>query len=468
MINAEKLSFIYENEEVMNGVNDISLHIPAGQCVVLCGPSGCGKTTLLKLISGLVPLHYSGKMSGNLYVDGREPVTLSSEEKAHLIGMVFQDPRSQFFMSNVRDEWTFSGENLGYQRNIMQQKVADQSTRLGLTDLLASDLNNLSSGQKQKIAIASSCFLSPKLLLLDEPSANLDEDGAQVLVDILQEIKRTGTTIIISEHRLHSFLPVADRFVCLQDGQIVNDWAKERFSSLSCEELSGYSLRHPDMTKQFFRLSSQVATGQPLYKIRNLEFRYRKSGKVFSDISFDLKPGSITAILGGNGSGKTTLCKVICGLLSASSGSIYKNDKQLSNGKRRKDSYFVMQDPDYQLFTESVGNELVLGQRITEEVKKRAYEGMELFNLTKLKSRHPASLSGGEKQRVTLAAAWCSNADLIVLDEPTSGLDAHHARLVAKYMCQLASKGKVVLVITHDPLLIALAGSSCINLKKSD
>lgn len=123
-----------------------------------------------------------------------------------------------------------------------------------------------------------------------------------------------------------------------------------------------------------------------------------------------------------------------------------------------------MQDADYQLFTDSVGNELVLGLRITDEIRKRAYEGLDLFSLTELKNRHPASLSGGEKQRVTLAAAWCSDAELIVLDEPTSGLGAHHALQVAEYMRRLAGDGKVILVITHDPLLIALSGDSCINL----
>lgn len=466
MVEIKKLCFTYESEETRDGVRDIELYIPEGQCVVLCGPSGCGKTTLLRLISGLAPLQYNGNLTGDIRVAGRKPSTLTSEEKARLIGMVYQDPRSQFFMSSVREEITFSGENLGYDRSSMESKMKKQCTKLNILELLNHSLNNLSSGQKQKVAIASSCFLSPKLLLLDEPTANLDSVSTETLVDILKEIKQCGITIIICEHRLHGLLSVADRFVCMAKGKIVKDWTVKEFAAISCAEASSYCLRHPDMVKEFALLTPQKEFDSSQYNIRDISFHYRKSKQGFSKFSFDLKRGTITAITGQNGCGKTTLCKIICGLLSPDEGAIYKEGKRMRKSKLCRESYFVMQDADYQLFTESVGNELVLGHPITDEIRKRAYEAMELFHLTDLKERHPASLSGGEKQRVTLAAAWCSDAKIIVLDEPTSGLDAYHAYQVAQYMCRLALKGKVVLVITHDPLLIAMAGKNRINMKK--
>ena len=465
MIEINNLCFTYENEESGGGVRNLSLSVPEGQCIVLCGSSGCGKTTLLRLISGLAPSQYEGELSGNIYIDGKSPNELTSEEKAGLIGMVSQDPRSQFFMSNVMEELTFSGENLGYNQNEIKKRLEECCFQFGLQSLLDRNLNQLSSGQKQKIAIASSCFLSPKLLLLDEPSANLDSVGTQSLVDTLREIKQRGTTIIICEHRLHDFLSVADRFVCMAEGQIVKDWTTKEFAALTCAEASAYHLRHPDMKQKFSHLATNIKCGSLQYHIRKLDFQYRKNNQGFSDISFELRQGTITAITGENGCGKTTLCKIICGLLSANRGAIYKDDKRLRKANLRQESYFVMQDADYQLFTESVGNELVLGRPVTEKLRNQAYEAMEMFHLTGLKDRHPASLSGGEKQRVTLAAAWCTDASLIVLDEPTSGLDAYNAYCVAEYMCRLAAFGKTVLVITHDPLLIALAGEKRIDMK---
>lgn len=464
MIRINNLTFSYGSDESDGSVGNISLHVPKGQCIMLCGPSGCGKTTLLRIVSGLIPSQYGGDLSGEILIDGKNPSSLTSEEKAHLIGMVFQDPRSQFFMSSVREEIAFSGENLGYSLPNMRKMMEAQCIRLNIQDLLERKLNHLSSGQKQKVAIASSNLLSPKLLLLDEPSANLDAHGTEILVDILKEIKNSGTTIVICEHRLHSFLPVVDRFICLKKGVIIKEWTASEFAALSSSEAVFYSLRHPGLIEKFSYIRPVSKAASIEYRGDNLSFRYRNSNKGFSDLSFHLTSGTITAVTGKNGCGKTTLCKIICGLLTPNEGTLFENGKRIRKAKLRQNSYFVMQDADYQLFTESVGNELVLGRTVNTQLRDRAYEAMNLFELTSLKERHPASLSGGEKQRVTLAAAWCSDAKLIVLDEPTSGLDARHAQKVAEYMCRLAESDKIVLVITHDPLLIALAGENRINM----
>lgn len=464
MIRLEHVCFAYDSSNERGGIRDVSLHIQPGECVVLCGASGCGKTTLLRLMSGLAPKQYPGELEGIVSLDHKVPSSLTSEEKARTIGMVFQDPRSQFFMSNVMEELVFSGENLGLGKSELNERSAYQAEQLGITHLLHQSLSRLSSGQKQRVAIASSCFLGPSVLFLDEPTANLDREAAKSLVDILCRLKARGVTVVISEHRLFEFLPVADRFIYINSGEIVRQWSGAEFARLSGEDAARYGLRHPSLAGQFAAKRPPNVTGKLVYEIKDLSFCYKNSKNGFRNISAAIKGGQITAIVGQNGAGKTTLCKILCGLLRPHSGAILKNGVKMSKAKLRLDSYFVMQDADYQLFCESVGNELVLGRRVTADLKEKAYTAMDSFGLTVLKDRHPASLSGGEKQRVTLAATYCSDASLIVLDEPTSGLDAQNAHRVAEYARKLCDLGKAVVVITHDPLLVVLAGDQVIRI----
>ncbi|SHH82454.1 energy-coupling factor transport system ATP-binding protein [Sporobacter termitidis DSM 10068] len=470
MIHLENLSFAYGEDEMDGELTNVTMDIRKGECVVLCGPSGCGKTTLLRLISGLIPSVYDGVMHGSALVDGKPPAAFSPEEKAQKIGMVFQDPRSQFFMSKVRDELAFSGENLGLPPNKIIERIDELAGLLRITDLLDTDLNKMSSGQKQKVAIASACLLSPLLLLLDEPSANLDAASKEELIRILLAIKQAGTTIIVSEHRLHEFLPVADRYLCIGQGELVKEWSREQFAALSCAEAMEYGLRHPDAARRGQDRKNTATPGRLPYYGRGITYCYRESSRGIKHVDFALCPGTVTALTGGNGTGKTTLCKILCGLLSPQKGKVLSGDKTLSRAARREGSYFVMQDADYQLYTDSVGNELVLGRAMTDVLRKRAYEALDLFGLMHLKDRHPASLSGGEKQRVTLAAAFCTDADLIVLDEPTSGLDAINVQRLVRYVQILAREGKTVIVITHDQLLIDLVCDDVIllgNIKES-
>lgn len=398
-------------------------------------------------------------------MEGLDVAKAPSYDIARHVGSVFQDPRSQFFMSRVRDELAFSGENLGLPPEKILGRINELAGLLRITDLLDADLNKLSSGQKQKAAIASACLLSPPLLVLDEPCANLDAASTEELIRILQTIRQTGTTIVIGEHRLHEFLPVADRYICIEKGRLARDWSREQFAALSCTEAMEHGLRHPGIVSAGQSETCSVGDTHPSYCGRDITYRYRESGRGIEHMDFALYPGTVTALVGGNGTGKTTLCKILCGLLSPQKGKVLAGDKKLSRIARRKKSYFVMQDADYQLYTDSVGNELVLGRAVTDALRSRAYEALDLFGLTPLKDRHPASLSGGEKQRVTLAAAFCSDADLIVLDEPTSGLDAGNMQKLVQYVKILAREGKTVIIITHDQMLIDLACCDIIGLE---
>lgn len=473
MITLNNVTFLYGHDddeteaEMESGVQNISLSVKPGECVVLCGRSGCGKSTVLRLMNGLAPICYPGKLIGEVFVDGSNPATLPPEERTRKLGVVFQDPRSQFFMDNVRDELAFSAENLGLPPEIILERVKRQAELLGITHLMDRKLVRLSSGQKQRVAIAAASVLSPPLLILDEPTANLDEQATATIVELLGTLKRKGTTIVISEHRLHALLPIADSFVCMEQGGISQIWTKQQFAALSYEEVRPYGLRHPDMVKTFIAgkavqdtHSTTVLTGH------GLSFRHNRSDEGLTGIDLELPKGSVTALTGENGAGKTTLGKILSGLLRQRSGKITQGSTVLSAGRRRAMSYLVMQDADYQLYADSVGNELVLGRRLDENLRRKAYAAMEAFGLSALRDRHPASLSGGEKQRVTMAAAYCSDAELIILDEPTSGLDGDGVLHVVSWVRKLAWSGKTVILITHDPLLTMLACDYVLELKR--
>ncbi|MEW9123443.1 MAG: ABC transporter ATP-binding protein [Thermotaleaceae bacterium] len=460
MIELTHVTFSYgtEDESVSEmSVEDIDFSVKKGQCVVLCGRSGSGKSTILRLISGLAPGFYEGVLEGTLSVNGSRPSELTPEQKTQTFGVVFQDPRSQFFMEKVQDEIAFSAENIGLSPQKAIDAVEKIANLLEIKHLLERKVDELSSGQKQRIAIAAAVVLSPPVLVLDEPISNLDPQGIEILIELLQKIKNRGTTIIISEHRLHQFLPIADRYIHINHGKLLHNWSKDQFAKLTCEDLLKWGLRHPDLVKykKAFRKNKSISEDSILSN--SLEFHYKHSAEGIHNISFKMPRGSVTAIIGRNGTGKTTLCKILCGLLKQKDGTLSWNKTRLSPAKRRAIRYLVMQDADYQLYSDSVGNELLLGKKLTDKLKKQAFEALDIFRLTEIKNHHPASLSGGEKQRVTMAAAYCSPADLIVLDEPTSGMDGEGVLGIANWVDTLTDAGKIVVIITHDELLKKIA-----------
>lgn len=468
MIKLNDVTFRYGNEQDPNqtGVKHIQLSVQVGQCAILCGRSGCGKSTLMRLINGLAPTFYPGKLVGDIRVGDKIPASLLPEERTKLLGVVFQDPRSQFFMHNVRDELAFSAENLGITSAEIVHRIQVQTKRLGISNLLDRSLHHLSSGQKQLVAIAAASILSPPLLLLDEPTANLDAKATEALLDILSRLKQNGTTLLISEHRLHALLPIADCFVCMEKGTIARIWTKTEFAQLAYEDIRPYGLRHPEMapiTVPHPFVTSPLA--EPILEGKQLTYHYKRTGNGFSQLMITLLRGNVTTLMGDNGTGKTTLGKVLCGLLRQQKGTLSKQGLVLSSARRRALSYLVMQDADYQLYTDSVGNEMIFGRRLNDTLRAKAYAALDLFDIRTLRHRHPASLSGGEKQRVTMAAAYCSDAEIIVLDEPTSGLDGDGVLQVITWVKQLAQLGKAIVMITHDQLLTNLASDYVIELK---
>lgn len=473
MIALNDVTFHYGHEDgtagERTGLHNVNLSVEAGQCVVLCGRSGSGKSTILRLLSGLAPGFYPGSLAGEVLVGGKDPSSLLPEERTKWIGVVFQDPRSQFFMENVRDELAFAAENLGIAPDEVMDRIDKQAELLGISQLQDRKLSMLSSGQKQRIAIAAASVLSPPILILDEPTANLDEQATHTVMDMLGRLKANGTTLVISEHRLHSLLPVADFFVCMERGGIARIWTRDEFSHLAYEDVRPYGLRHPDMVQDTTaRQSEVVPADESALQGKQLAYRYKRNGDGINGIDITLPQGSVTALTGENGAGKTTLGKILSGLLRQRRGTVFSRGIPLSAGRRRAMSYLVMQDADYQLYADSVGGELILSKRLDEALRLKAYEALDAFGLRSLKDRHPASLSGGEKQRVTMAAAYCSDAELIVLDEPTSGLDGEGVLHVAAWARKLARAGKTVVIITHDRILTELACDHTVEMKRRE
>ena len=462
MIEFKKVYFSYKDGD--ESIKDISFSVKQGECTILCGKSGSGKSTILRTVSGLAPVFYEGSLQGKIEVDRQIPAELESENRAKLFGVVFQDPRSQFFMNTVQDEICFAAENIGVPSNKIREMLYEVSSFVGIEDLLLRNIDELSSGQKQKVAIASSLILQPKVLILDEPTSNLDIQGAKILVEIIKKIKGRGISIIISEHRLDLFKEVTDRFLYVDKGKLNKIWTRQEFENLSDEKLSSLGLRPKTVGKNS---NIHIKTDKDLLlDIHSLSFHYKKTREGIDNINLQLYKGEVVLLLGNNGAGKTTLCKAISGLLKENSGTI-KYKGKISNCKlRNKFCYFVMQDADYQLYSDSVAGEIVFGKKVTEKLKQDLIESLNTFKLMELKDRHPASLSGGEKQRVTLAAAYCSDADIYILDEPTSGMDGEGLYAIIRWVKLLSEKGKIVIIITHDLLLAEATSNKFIYLEE--
>lgn len=462
MIEFQNVFFSYSDGD--SSINKIDFSIKSGECVVLCGKSGSGKSTILRTVSGLAPVFYEGNLKGKVEIDKQIPAEMDSEERAKLFGVVFQDPRSQFFMNNVQGEICFAAENIGISAYEIKKKLDEIVEFVGIEHLLSKNIDELSSGQKQKVAIASSLILQPKVLILDEPTSNLDADGVKVLIKIIKKIKDRGISIIISEHRLEPFKEVVNRFFYIDKGMLRKIWTKEEFESLDNENLSKLGLRPKTINKS----SKTEKSKNLILDIESLHFHYKRTNSGIDDINLKLYKGEVISLLGNNGAGKTTLCKVISGLLKENRGTIKYKGKAANRNLRNKFCYFVMQDADYQLYSDSVVGEISIGKKTTEKLKQDMVDSLNAFSLNELKDRHPASLSGGEKQRVILAAAYCSDADVYILDEPTSGMDGDGLRAIIKWVKLLSAKGKIVIIITHDLLLAKATSDKFLYLQEGE
>lgn len=452
MIEIQNVNFSYGGGRDEAGLHNITLTVPDGEVLLVCGSSGCGKSTLTRLVNGLIPHFYDGELSGKVTVNGLDIADAQLYDTAKLVGSVFQNPRSQFFNVDTTGELAFSCENMGMPETEVRSRVERAVRELDLRPLLNRSIFELSGGEKQRIACGSVSTLSPEVMVLDEPTSNLDFPGIESLRKIIEMWKSRGRTVIIAEHRLHFLKDIADRVIYMESGEIREQFSGSEFFAKPAVFFEQHGLRAPELSAVFDReFPEHKPSGT--FALRDFSYSY-KSGVAALDIpNAELPLGSVIAVVGSNGAGKTTFMRSFCGLLKRSRGTLETSGKTLNSAKRIKCCCLVMQDVNHQLFAESVLDEVLLS--MDNEDIPSAEEILRSLDLPDLKELHPMSLSGGQKQRVAIASALASGREFIVFDEPTSGLDAGHMQQAADCILSLKKRGINVMIVTHDPEFIA-------------
>ena len=448
----------------VSALQGLDLECRRGTLTLLCGASGCGKSTVLRLLNGLIPHFHPGEVTGSITVAGKSvpdtPISALGQDCA----TVFQNPRTQFFTSEVLSELAFRGENYGLDLEVILENATQAAARLGVTDLLDARLTQLSGGQLQKIACASALASRNRILLFDEPTSNLSAQAIEEFTALLRELLAQDYTLVVAEHRLYFLRDLADQVLLLENGRVTRRFTGQQFFALSDEQRRELGLRKlqastpADFTPARVEVTPRgedgvLVRGEDGLVLRNLKFAYGKT-PVLDIESAVIPAGKITVLTGANGAGKTTLARLLCGLTKPQ-----KDSEIILAGQARKakelthSSYLVMQDVNRQLFSESVETELGIGVKasLCPQQRLQALQAMDLENLA---SRHPLSLSGGQKQRLVIACAMVQQKSLYVFDEPTSGVDYRHLLSIAAEIRNLADSGATVLVITHDPEFI--------------
>lgn len=456
MIKIDHVSFVYDQAETGGRIEDIDLCIEDGQVVLLCGESGSGKTTFTRLINGLIPFYYEGELTGEVYIDdlcvSREPLY----KTAARVGSVFQNPKSQFYTILADTEIVFACENLGMPREEILSRFDETVESMHIENLLGRNLFRMSGGEKQRIACASADAVRTDILVLDEPSSNLDVSGIKDLRKVIKHWKQAGKTVIICEHRLAWLKGLADRVIVFADGRIREDVPAEEFWQRSPEELHRDGLRAPFEQLRIRTENGNKKAGKMVF--RAFEYKYKKAAAESLNIhELAIPEGSVVAVLGDNGAGKTTFARCLCGLEKKCGGVVTHNGRDYRTKDRIDLCYMVMQDVNHQLFTQSVLEETLLGSELMkrENPEAAAEEVLKKLDLLEYRDRHPMSLSGGQRQRVAIASAIASGRDVIVYDEPTSGLDYRHMKEAAECIRKLADTGRTQFIITHDAELVA-------------
>lgn len=430
-------------------VKNVTLDVAKGECVLVTGRSGCGKTTVLRTVNRLVPDFFEGELVGSVEVLGRSVASFVPGELARYVGNVFQDPKSQFFSSVVEDEVALVGENFGMPYEQLIESVSRAAAQADVTGLLKRDMHELSGGQKQRVAIASALLYDCDVVLLDEPSANLDYVSTLLLRDAILKLKGMGKTILVSEHRLFYLNGVFDRLMLMDDGRI-----ERIYDAGECGPSDIRALHLRCLDEGRLEAQNPAPNGEVLVEARDVEVAVGKR-VLLPSANFSLSKGEVMGLVGANGIGKTTLAEQLCGLAPVRKGSLSYGD---SKKERLGRAYLTMQDPDIQLFFETVEKEM-LADGLSEEAVEKATRYLKQMDLWGKRQNNPHELSIGEKQRLSVAVACMQNRELLVLDEPSAGLDYQRMDSLASAIKEKSADCPIV-VITHDLELLASCASS--------
>ncbi len=433
-IAVDSLSVRYADREEL-ALGDVSEQIDPGEVVVVSGASGCGKSTLCKALCKFIPEMIPAHVEGEILIDGLSIRNIRSQDIATRLGLVQQDPDSQICTLNVWQEVAFGPENLCLPREEVRARVEESLLAAGISHLVNRETTTLSGGEKQRLAIASILAMRPSVVLLDEPTANLDPQGAKAIFEIMDDLRKNGKhTLIVAEHRLVPLLRMHPRLLLLSRGKVV-----AHRSSVCHKDLEALGLR-ADWNLDLPPLPrAEKAT---LY-VDRVSFGY-EGISLFEDLSFKLWPGEILGIIGPNGGGKTTLLRLIAGLEKPASGCIAR-DGDPGVG-------FIFQQPHQQIFERTVRRELEVDGLIDSEDIPRVLEGARLAGL---ENAPPLSLSLGEQRRLTFAIALSRNSDLLLLDEPFIGQDAKNVSWIISQLVAARRHGTATVLVSHDIPLVA-------------
>ena len=476
------LSFSYPAAKGKKSLDGVSLSIERGEYVVLCGKSGSGKTTLLRQLKSVLAPH--GKKQGEILFHGTPLEKISQRDQSAKIGYVMQNPDDQIVTDKVWHELAFGLESLGCDQKTMRARVAEMACYFGIQDWFHRDVANLSGGQKQLLNLASIMAMQPEVLILDEPTSQLDPIAASDFLNTVRKINmELGTTVIITEHRLEDVFPYADRAIVMDGGKVIADDTPRKIGKLLYAQKNDMFAAMPTPVRVFYGANGSgdcpltVREGRtwlsktysepvenslpvaeldeeienPALSLKELWFRYEKdSPDVLRGVSAEVPTGTLYAIVGGNGAGKSTTLKAVCGICRPYRGKVKVFGKPVE--KYKANELFggclamLPQDPKSLFVKKTVREDLA---EMTKDETKIA-EIAAVCEIEHLLSSHPYDLSGGEQQRAALAKVLLTNPKLLLLDEPTKGIDSFFKEKLAKILCKLKECGITIVMVSHD------------------
>lgn len=479
----QNLSFSYPNTKGRPSIDDVSFSIEKGEYVVLCGRSGSGKTSLLRHLKTVLTPY--GKRSGEILFDGIPLEQVSSRDQAARIGYVMQNPDDQIVTDKVWHELAFGLESLGCDQKSMRSRVAEMACYFGIQDWFHKDVSNLSGGQKQLLNLASIMAMQPEVLILDEPTSQLDPIAASDFLNTVRKINmELGTTVMITEHRLEDIFPYADRAIVMDEGRILANDIPRNIGKFLYEQNHPMFMALPTPVRVFYgakgkgtcpltvREGRTWLTGeftesphirkssvesmpeeidQPALSLKEIWFRYEKeSPDILRGASLSVPAGSLSAIVGGNGAGKSTTLKAICGICRPYRGKIKvfgKSINKYKSGELFKNCISMLpQDPKSLFVKKTVWEDL---KEMTKE-EQNISEVAQLCQIKELLNRHPYDLSGGEQQRAALAKVLLTEPKILLLDEPTKGMDSFFKETFAQILIKLKDQGITMVMVSHD------------------
>lgn len=468
----QDLSFAYPTNREHKILNQVSCKIRKGSYTVLCGESGSGKTTLLRHLKSVLTPH--GSRSGQVLYQGKLLADVEARQQASQIGFVMQNPDEQLVTDKVWHELAFGLESLGYRQEMMRARVAEMASYFGIQDWFHRDVVTLSGGQKQLLNLASVMAMQPEVLILDEPTSQLDPIAASDFLNTVRKINlELGTTIILTEHRLEEILPSADQVIVMEDGRVIADDVPRKIANRLWLQKSPMFCAMPTPMQIYYRtgqtgeapltvregrswLEQEFADAsnivcsrneddkiQPLQiavEMKDVWFRYEKhTPDILRGTQMQIPEGRISAIVGGNGAGKSTALKVLCGICKPYRGKVKIHGKNTEIA-------MLPQDPKSLFVKKTVREELQEMSKDSSQID----EVIELCCLKALLDRHPYDLSGGEQQRTAIAKVLLTNPQILLLDEPTKGLDGAFKDQFAEIISKLTNQGMTVIMVTHD------------------